>query len=187
MLYDDRDGRIKGRISWPAIFAGTFVFLAILVTFGLLGTAIFASAVNPSSAHPLAGMSVGMGIWLIVLSIISLYFGGRTAAVLSATRDSHLGMYHGLTTFGFSVFTSMVVTALMLGSTMTTPATADAASPATVGHVVATAGYWVFFALLLGMIAAGIGGSQGATRNPRVLREEGREEVEEETGMRRVA
>jgi hypothetical protein len=30
------DRRIRSRMSWPAIFAGSFVFLAIEVTFGVL-------------------------------------------------------------------------------------------------------------------------------------------------------
>jgi cytochrome b561 len=146
--------------------------------------AVFASAANPCIAHPLAGMSSGMGIWLIILSIISPYCGGLTAATLSGTQDFHLGMYHGPTAFGFSVFTWIVVTFLMLGSTMSlTATTPQSAAPTTVASVVATAGYWLFFALLLGMIAAAIGGSHGAPRKPHIPRED----TQEETGMRRVA
>ena len=166
--------RIASRISWPAIFAGTFVFLAIEVTFGTLGTAIFASAANPSSAHPVTGMSAGIGIWLVILTIIAMYFGGRAAGALSGVKDSHVGMYHGLVTLGLSIFTSVVITALMLGSTTAAPATAaSAAGPATVGDVVATAGFWLFVALLLGMIAAGIGGSHAVRQNGLLTRNTG--------------
>jgi hypothetical protein len=176
------DRRIATRISWPAIFAGTFVFLAIEVTFGVLGTAIFASAANPASAKPVSGMSAGIGIWLVILSIISLYCAGRAASALSGTANSHVGMYHGLVTFGLSVFTSILVTALMLGSTMATPASSAAnASVATVSSVVATAGYWLFIALLLGMIAAAAGGSQAIKKVPAQRTET------EAPGIRRVA
>jgi hypothetical protein len=180
------DGYIErrvSRLSWPAIFAGTFVFLAIEVTFGVLGTAVFASAENPSSAHPVTGMSAGIGIWLVILSIIALYFAGRAATSLSGTADRHTGMYHGLVMFGMSVFTSVLITAMMLGSTTIAPASrAAAAGPATVGDVVATAGYWLFVALLLGMIAAAMGGSQ-AVRKPAVLRDE----TAETPGVRKIA
>ena len=178
------DSRIRSRMSWPAIFAGTFVFLAIEVTFGVLGTAIFASAANPASTHPVSGMSAGIGIWLVILSIIALYFGGRAAAALSGTIDSHTGMYHGLVTFGVSVFTSVVVGAMVLGTTTLAPATraASAAGPATVSDHVATAGYWLFVALVLGMIAAAIGGHQAANRGTRELRAE-----ETEPGVRKIA
>jgi hypothetical protein len=175
--------KTTSRISWPAIFAGTFVFLAIEVTFGVLGMAIFASAANPSSAHPVAGMSAGIGIWLVILSIIALYCAGRAAAMLSGSASSHLGMYHGLTTFGLSVFTSIVVGALLLGSTTVAAAdTGAAAGPATVASVVATAGYWLFAALVLGMIAAGMGGSHGVSKTMIVQAEEA-----ETPGIRRVA
>lgn len=171
-------------MSWPAIFAGTFVFLAIEVTFGVLGTAIFASAANPASSHPVSGMSAGIGIWLVILSIIALYFGARAATALSGTTDRHVGMYHGLVTFGVSVFTSIVVGAMVLGSTTLAPATraANAAGPATVSDYVATAGYWLFVALLLGMIAAAMGGHQASNKGARDLPAE-----ETEPGIRRVA
>jgi hypothetical protein len=175
--------RMASRISWPAIFAGTFVFLAIEMTFGVLGTAIFASAANPSSAHPVSGMSAGIGIWLVILTIIAMYFGGRAAAALSGVRDTHAGMYHGLTTFGLSVFTSIVLTALVLGSTTVAPASAaGAAGPATVADVVSTAGYWLFVALLLGMIAAAMGGSKAASAKSLVVRE-----TSETSDIRKVA
>lgn len=179
-VYMDR--RIGSRMSWPAIFAGTFVFLAIEVTFGVLGTAIFASAANPSSAHPVTGMSAGIGIWLVILSIISLYCAGRAATAISGTADSHIGMYHGLTTFGLSVFTSIVVAALVLGSATVAPArAARMAGPATVADVVSTAGYWLFVALLLGMIAAAMGGQQAVRKTPVVDR------TAETPGIRKVA
>lgn len=178
------DQRMGSRISWPAIFAGTFVFLAIEVTFGVLGTAIFASAANPNSSHPVTGMSAGMGIWLVILSIIALYFGSRAAASLSGAVDSHQGMYHGLVTFGVAVFTSILVAAMSIGSTMAAPATAAShPSVATVSDIVATAGYWLFAALLLGMIAATMGGSQAAKRLPQALHEE----TPDTTGIRKVA
>lgn len=152
--------------SWSSIFAGTFVFLAIEVTFGLLGAAIFASATNPAQAHPVSGgVSWGLGIWMVVLSIIALYFGGKTAGRLSNAVDSNRGMYQGLVVFGMSIFTSILVLALSLGSTVHNGALNPANYTAgTVADIVAKGGYWLFFALVLSMIAAGIGGSHGARR-----------------------
>jgi hypothetical protein len=87
-------------------------------------------------------------------------------------------------TFGVSVFTSVVVGAMVLGTTTLAPATraANAAGPATVSDYVATAGYWLFVALLLGMIAAAMGGSQARKKQPSELGA-----VETEPGIRRVA
>lgn len=150
--------------SWGSIFAGTFVFLAIEVTFGLLGSAIFASAANPAQAHPVSGgVSWGLGIWMVVLSIIACYFGGKTAGRLSGTTDTNRGMYQGLVVFGMAIFTTILVLALSLGSTVRNGAANPANyTAATVADVVAKGGFWLFVALVLSMIAAGIGGSHGA-------------------------
>ena len=152
-------------ISWGSIFAGCFMFLAIEVTFGLLGLAIFASAANPNAAHPVGGMSTGMGIWTIILSIIALYFAGKTAGRLSNATDRNIGMYHGLVTFGMSIFTTVLIAALTLGSTVGGTGTLTRFNNNTMASAIATGGWWIFFACLLAMIAAGIGGSHGVRRD----------------------
>ncbi len=152
---------VDGRpgVSWPAIFAGTFVFVAIEVTFGILGTAIFASSNGTWSA--------GAGVWLIVLSIISMYFGGRAAAHLAGVGRRLNGLYHGLATFGVSVFTAIVVAALVLLTTLGGSAGSMAASRGTVTIIsaVSTAGWWLFGALCGAFIAAMIGGSNAAPKS----------------------
>jgi hypothetical protein len=153
-----------GYFSWSSIFAGTFVFLAIEVTFGLLGAAIFASSVTPSSANPVAGgIHWGMGIWMVILSIIALYFGGKTAGKLSGTTDSNRGMYQGLVVFGMAIFTSILIAAMsLLSSSSTSAVNPNNYTVHTVADVVAKGGFWLFVALVLSMIAAGIGGAHGA-------------------------
>jgi hypothetical protein len=73
---------------------------------------------------------------------------------------------------------------MVLGTTTLAPATraANAAGPATVSDYVATAGYWLFVALLLGMIAAAMGGSQARKKQPNELGA-----AETDPGIRRVA
>jgi hypothetical protein len=145
-------------VSWPAIFAGTFVFVAIELTFGVLGTAIFA---------PGGVWSGGAGVWLIVLSIISMYFGARAAAHLARSPNSLNGLYHGLATFGVSAFTAIVIAALALmtsfGGRAGTLAQAQG-GPATIFQGAQTAGWWLFGALCGAFIAAMIGGSSGVRK-----------------------
>jgi hypothetical protein len=152
--------------SWSAIFAGTFVFLAVEATFGLLGLAIFANASNPAAAHPVTGMSAGIGIWTVILTIIALYCGGRAAGHLSGVTDKLNGMYHGLVTFGLSIFATVLITAMILGTNPGTVSSAVNAAPSTIGDVLTTAGYWLFVALLLGGLSAILGGSNAATAAP---------------------
>jgi hypothetical protein len=141
------------------------MFLAIEVTFGLLGMAIFASAASARGTHP----GTGIGIWTIVLSIIALYFGGKTASRISGIADHNLGVYHGIVTFGMSIFATVLILSLMMGSSpsATNP---DQFSPATLNHAIATGGWWLFFALLLGFIAAATGGSHGVVRYDRATK-----------------
>lgn len=149
------------RTSWSAIFAGTFVFLAIELTFGVvLGMAVFASVANPSAARPVAGMSTGIGIWMIVVSIIALYFGGRTAGHLSGVVRKLNGLYHGLVTFGLSCFAAILITSMAITSTVGAAANAatPAAPPNSMLDMAARGGWMLWIAMFLGGIAACIGG-----------------------------
>jgi hypothetical protein len=148
--------------SWSGIFAGTFLFLAIEATFGILGVAIFATATNPSSANPIGpGISTGIGIWMVVLSIISLYFAGKLASRLSGASTPSLGMHAGLVTFGMSIFTTVLMAGMVLGSTVG-GVTSIGANATRLVDILTLGGYWTFVALILGMIAAGWGGMHGA-------------------------
>lgn len=154
-------GLRSSAVSWGAIFAGTFMFLAIEVTFGLLGTAIFASAANPNAGH--GGINTGIGIWAIVLSFMAMYFAGKTASRLSAAPTRNNGLYHGLVTFGMCLFATILVVALAIGSTTSGNTGVTQVGNNTVASAIATAGWWIFFACLAGMIAAAVGGTHGAT------------------------
>src|SRR6185437_5183622 len=170
-------------LSWSAIFGGTFVFLAIEATFGILGMAIFASATTPANGNTVTGgISTGIGIWAVVLSIIALYFGGRAAAVLSRTSIPHIGMYHGFVTFGMAIFSSILITSMVLTGTVSGNANPGAIGAGRVADVLAVGGYWLFVALILGLIAATAGGRQGVPK--RDLKAVDRSEVGE---TRRVA
>jgi hypothetical protein len=160
---------VNRRFSWSGIFAGTFLFLAIEATFGILGVAIFASATNPHSQNPVGpGISVGVGIWMVVLSIIALYFSGKLASRLSGATDRNLGMYVGLVTYGMCIFSSILVTAFVLSSTVAGSTAIAYASPTRMVDMLVTGGYWLFAALVLAMIAGASGGIHGSmTTEPR--------------------
>src|SRR5579884_4038444 len=106
------------RTSWGAIWAGTFAFIAIWSVFGMLGEAIFASSANPSAAEPVAGMSVGLGIWATILTIIAMYVGGRVTGHFSNAADRNSRIMHGIAMFGLSVI-SVVIVAILSGVALT--------------------------------------------------------------------
>jgi hypothetical protein len=141
-------------VTWSSVFAGSFVFLAIEVTFGMLAAAIF------PGANRAGVLGVGPGIWMIILSIIALYFGAKAATYLAGEARKLNGMYYGLITFGLSIFASLLIATMIVGNT--------ASTGLLLGVVTANAA-WLFITLILGGIAAGIGGALGvpeATKRP---------------------
>jgi hypothetical protein len=139
----------RERVSWPAIFAGTFIALGIEATFGLLGLAIL----HPSLL--LGRLGPAAGIWLVVLSVFALYFGGRAARRLSGASSRAIGMYHGLATFGLSIFAALLIASMLAGSVVTTVQSGLASMLA------AGSGWWLFLTLGLSGLAAITGGLSG--------------------------
>ncbi len=172
----------RSRASWGAIFGGTFAFLAIWATFGVLGLGVFASAANPRAAAPVAGMNVGESIWVIILSIIVLYVGGRIASGLSGAVTRRDGVTHGLITFGLCVFTAILIAVATVAVTLPGVGTAPAATthnPTLLGGI-ADSSWALFVALILGGIAAMAGGMHGLPRAER-------REVTAPTEVRKIA
>lgn len=101
--------------GWGAIWAGMFSFIAIWSVFGMLGEAIFASSANPNAAQPVSGMSVEMGFWSVILTIVAMYVAGRVTAHLSNAVDRTTRIMQAMTMFGLSVMA--VVATLVLGGT----------------------------------------------------------------------
>ncbi len=75
-------------------------------------------------------------------------------------------MYHGLVTHGLSVFTTALVLSLVLGSAALASANAAHVSKGTLLDYLATGGWYVFVAMILGGIAACIGGAHTVRQIP---------------------
>jgi hypothetical protein len=154
-LHEEGLGRTGG--IWSSVFAGSFLFLAIEVTFGMLAAAIFPAA-NRAGA-----LGAGPGIWMIILSIIALYFGAKAASHLSGEPRRLNGMYYGLVTFGLSIFASVLIVTMITGNT---------AKAGLLPGMVSANPVWLFITLILGGIAAGIGGALGVPAVKRTVAEE---------------
>jgi hypothetical protein len=159
-------GRPPGT-DWGAIWAGVFSFIAIWSVFGLLGMAVFASAGNPSTANANSGVSIGMGIWAIVLSIIAMYVAGRETGRLAAVSSRHDGLIHGMIMFGLSVAATVVI-AVLLRSIVSFGASAAEANTPNLLNMSAGLGWIEFLSLFLGWLAAMGGAATGAQRRSRL-------------------
>jgi uncharacterized RDD family membrane protein YckC len=110
--FRETNNKIRGRSDWAAAWAGVFTFAAIWSIFEVLGVAILASS-NTTGA---TGISPGLAIWTIVLSLIAMYVAGRETAHLGVFEDRHDGLVHGMIMFGLSVAAVLVIAALGSGT-----------------------------------------------------------------------
>ncbi len=149
----------KPRVDWGAIWAGVFTFAAIWSVFGLLGYAIFAGAANPNAARLGMGMSIGVSIWAIVLTIIAMYFAGRETGRLAMISNRHDAAVHGMIMFGLSVVAAFVI--VVLGESGMTPTVAPVAHSALFSGASAGMGWAGFLSLFFGWLAAMGGASTG--------------------------
>lgn len=109
MHYEDDRVPVVTRPNWGAVWAGMFTFVAIWSVFGTLGMAIFANAANPSSSEPIAGISLGMAVWAIILTIIAMFVAGRVTGQLAGITNSRDGMVHGMVMFGLSIAAALLL------------------------------------------------------------------------------
>lgn len=167
------------RTCWGAIWMGVFSFVAIWSVFGMLGEAIFASAANPNAQAPAAGMSLGMGIWAIVLTVIAMYVAGRVTAHFSNIGDRTGRMMHGMAMFGLSALAAVLIV-ILGGSAITGNAVIQGSthSPYML-TVFADVGWTGFIALFLGWLAALGGSAQGSgiTTGTATVQEQGGRDI----------
>ncbi len=170
----------RGKTRWGAIWAGFFSFVAIWSVFGLLGEAIFASAANPNATKPVAGMSVGMGIWSIILTIIAMWVAGKVTGRLANVMDRMDAMVHGMTMFGLSVIATVVVVVLTGAVASGGTGIVGSAHSSYMLSVFADIGWWGFVSLFLGWLGALYGaasevkpvaGATVDTSNPKNVRD----------------
>ncbi|MGC2424113.1 MAG: hypothetical protein WA666_07170 [Nitrospirota bacterium] len=100
-------------VSWGAIFAGTFVALTVQVMLTLLGLAV--RAFNPVILQNTLAAGVGVDIWLIVSSIISLFVGGLVAGMMLGIRSPLHASLHGLAVWGLCTIFSLYMVGTALG------------------------------------------------------------------------
>ncbi|MEN6337677.1 MAG: hypothetical protein ABFE01_25775 [Phycisphaerales bacterium] len=91
------------RVSWGAIFAGTFVSLAIFLTLQILGAGIGASTIDLTGRETSSPSAYGIGaaIWWLITGLIALFIGGWVAGRLGWLPHKIDRMLHGLTTWAF--------------------------------------------------------------------------------------
>jgi hypothetical protein len=109
---------LRSRLSWPAIFAGITLTIAIQLVLALLGTGIGFSLVDPVQGTTPGANSfgIGAGLYWIVSMMISLGAGSYATARVASARDRFDGLVHGLTIWGLtSILTVYLITSAVGG------------------------------------------------------------------------
>ncbi len=119
------------RVSWGAVFAGVILSLIVYLILSVLGTAIGASILSPTSlSNSMEGFGFGSGAWMLVTTVVAVftgsYFAGRCAPVL--------GWLHGLLTWGVMILFAAYGMAAFVGGALSL-AGSVASTSATVGAV----------------------------------------------------
>lgn len=122
---------VEKRISWAAVFGGTFVALATELLFIAFGLFIGFHYSSPG------GISVWAEIWYFVTAFCALFMGGWMTARLSTNTSAsgrlHAAVTWGLTTMATFAFALWILWGL-LGTSIAAIRTADAAT----NHAAAT-------------------------------------------------
>ncbi|MDQ3534071.1 MAG: hypothetical protein M3421_00415, partial [Bacteroidota bacterium] len=84
------------KISWPAVFAGLVVAVAVHVALNVLGLGIGLGAIDPmSNQQPMEGLGIGTLIWYVLSMLISLFIGGWVSSRLSGIATTDSSVLHG--------------------------------------------------------------------------------------------
>ncbi|WIM09236.1 hypothetical protein [Enhydrobacter sp.] len=113
-------GQLTGvvkRVSWPAIFSGVVLVLAVEVLLDMLGAGIGLGLVNPGGDTPDArGLGIGAGLWWFASTVIALLFGCYVAARLAGVATRFDGALHGLVIWGLALLITIYLLSTAVGS-----------------------------------------------------------------------
>jgi hypothetical protein len=100
-------------IRWSAVFGGTVVAIGVMMLLHLLGLAAGLTAAS-AEGGALRGIGIGVGVWSIIVPILSLFAGAFVASRFAGPVHRGVGIWHGgvvwgLTSLGAVMLVSMVV------------------------------------------------------------------------------
>ncbi len=166
------------RVSWGGIFAGTLVALGNQLLWMLLGLGIGFGIISPMTAEGTT-IGIGSGIYILAVSLVSLFLGGWVCARISSISDKFKAGLHGLVVWAVFTFTAFYLMTTAAGGLISSFAgvigrnasiiagempgiTPEMAQTAL--DTASRASLWGFFALLLTAIAAVVGGFAGRAK-----------------------
>jgi hypothetical protein len=104
------------KLSWGAIFGGTFVALGVWLLLYALGLALGLSAVNPADPGSAKSAGIVTGIWSLIAPLIALFVGGVVASRTAGVVDKTGGALHGAVLWGLTTLVGVVLMGMVLSS-----------------------------------------------------------------------
>lgn len=167
------------RVSWGGIFAGTLVALGNQLAWMLLGMGIGLGVISPVTQEGFGAIGFGAGIYMLAITLVSLFLGGWVACKLSGITDRMKAVLHGIVVWALFTFTAFYLMTTAAGGLISsfagvigrsvsivageipgvTPEVAQSALDAA-----SSASIWGFFALALSAAAAIAGAWYGRSK-----------------------
>jgi hypothetical protein len=104
------------KLSWGAIFGGTFVALGMWILLYALGLALGLSSVDPADPGSAKSAGIGTGIWSLIAPLIALFVGGLVASRTAGVMDKMGGALHGAVLWGLTTLAGVIVMGMALSS-----------------------------------------------------------------------
>jgi len=106
------------RVSWGAVFAGTVIAIVTQLLLGLLGMGVGIASVDPATASAETGKAfgIGMAIWWVISSLISLFVGGWVAGRLAGFPKRTDGSLHGVVAWAVMTMFSLYLVTTAVGN-----------------------------------------------------------------------
>jgi hypothetical protein len=107
---------IPFKLSWGAIFGGTFVALGVWILLFALGLALGLSSVDPADPGSAKSAGIGTGIWSLIVPLIALFVGGLVASRTAGVVDKMGGALHGAVLWGLTTLAGVIIMGMALSS-----------------------------------------------------------------------
>lgn len=106
------------KLSWGAIFGGTFVALGVWILLYTLGLALGLSSVNPANAASAKSAGIFTGIWSVIVPLVALFVGGMVAARSAGIVDKGGGALHGAVLWGLTTLIGVMVVGMLVSNVL---------------------------------------------------------------------
>lgn len=107
------------KLSWGAIFGGTFVALGVWVLLYAFGLAIGLSVMEPGAPGSARGGGIFTGIWSILSPLIALFIGGFVASRTAGAQDRVSGGLHGAVLWGITTMVGVLAVGMTVSTLVT--------------------------------------------------------------------